>query len=585
MSLISELRRRNVFRMAALYVVAAWLVMQVGEVIIGLASLPDWVGKALLAILAIGFPIALILAWLYEVTPEGLKPESEVDRSKSITTITGRRMDFIIIAVLTAALLVFAYDKWWQPETEAGPPAKSVAVLPFVNMTADDEKEYLSDGIAEELIGLLAAIPELTVMSRSSAFALKGQNIEVPEIGRRLNVAHIVEGSVRSTGDQLKIHVQLIDSKTDAHLWAETFEGTMDDVFTVQDEIASRVVDQLKVTLLGEKPRTIRTHPETYVLLLKARFLWQQSTIDTLREAEVLLRQALALDSKYVPAWIALSGVYLGLAMAETQSLNEIMDLAEHAARKALELDPASGAAHARLGWIAIKRHGDYAKAARHYEQALAANPPGGLANSASLVRDLGRFEQAIAIQKYDLDRDPLNPIGHYNLALTYLFSGQLESAKSSLIKVLTLSPDFAGGHYTLGLALLFSGDAEDALNEFKKEPDEFWRPKGLCLVYSFLGDESKVNDLLSQLEESWGELWPVEIAHVYAYRGEIDKAFEWISKDKEPNFGVSAEERWMPFWEDLRGDPRWEELLQKAGVADSQLNAIKFEVSLATDR
>jgi TolB-like protein len=332
--------------MAALYVVAAWLVMQVGEVVIGLASLPDWVGKALLAILAIGFPIALILAWVYEVTPEGLKPESEVDRSKSVTTITGRRMDFIIIAVLTAALLVFAYDKWWQPETEAGPPAKSVAVLPFVNVTADEDKEYLSDGIAEELIGLLAAIPELTVMSRSSAFALKGQNIEVPEIGRRLNVAHILEGSVRSTGDRLKIHVQLIDSKADAHLWAETFEGAMDDVFAIQDEIASRVVDQLKVTLLGEKPRTTRTHPETYTLLLKARFFQQQSTIDSLREAEVLLRQALALDSEYVPAWIALSQVYLGLAMAETQSHDEIMDLAEHAAGKALELDPASGAAH-----------------------------------------------------------------------------------------------------------------------------------------------------------------------------------------------------------------------------------------------
>jgi tetratricopeptide (TPR) repeat protein len=214
------------------------------------------------------------------------------------------------------------------------------------------------------------------------------------------------------------------------------------------------------------------------------------------------------------------------------------------------------------------------------------ANPPDGLANSASLVLDLGRFEQAIAIKKYHLDRDPLNPISHYNLALAYLVSGQLESAKSSLIKVLTLSPNFAGGHYTLGLALLFSGDAESALNEFEKEPDEFWRPKGICLAYSSLGNESKANGLLSQLEESWGELWPVEIAHVYAYRGETDEAFEWISKAKEdPSVGGWSEERWMPFWENLHGDTRWEELLQKAGVADSQLNAIKFDVSLPADR
>jgi len=199
-----------VLRMLVLYVVAAWLIMQVAEVVIGLANLPHWIGPGILGLLAIGFPIAIMFSWFYELTPEGLKLEKDIDAAESITHVTGRRLDFIVISLLCAAVILFAYDKWWT----SGPPVQSIAVLPFENMSDDASNEYFSDGISEEILNLLAQVPELQVTSRSSAFSFKGQNLDVPTMAARLNVAHVLEGSVRKSGNQLRITAQLIEVVT-----------------------------------------------------------------------------------------------------------------------------------------------------------------------------------------------------------------------------------------------------------------------------------------------------------------------------------------------------------------------------------
>ena len=225
MGLISELRRRNVLRMAVLYAIAAWLIMQVAEVIMDLANLPDWIGPTILGLLAVGFPIALIFSWFYELTPEGLSLEKDVDRAESITHVTGRRLDFIVISLLLAAVILFAYDKWWI----GGPPEQSIAVLAFDNMSADPDQEYFSDGISEELLNLLAQIPELTVISRSSSFSFKGKDIAIPTLAEQLNVAHVLEGSVRKVGNRVRITAQLIDARSDSHLWSASYERNLDD--------------------------------------------------------------------------------------------------------------------------------------------------------------------------------------------------------------------------------------------------------------------------------------------------------------------------------------------------------------------
>ena len=206
MGLWSELRRRNVLRMAALYVVAAWLVMQVAEVLIGLANLPEWIGPAVLALLAVGFPIALVLSWFYELTPAGISREGETEAADILAHASGRRVDLVVIALLAAGLLLFAWDKWWV----GPPPEKSIAVLAFENMSGDASQEYFSDGISEEILNLLAQMPELTVISRSSAFSFKGKDVPLPAIAEQLNVAHVLEGSVRQSGDKLRITAQLI---------------------------------------------------------------------------------------------------------------------------------------------------------------------------------------------------------------------------------------------------------------------------------------------------------------------------------------------------------------------------------------
>ena len=214
MTIVRELKRRNVFRMAVLYVVAAWLIMQVAEVIIGLANLPKWIGPTTLILLAVGFPIALIVSWFYEITPEGITLEKDVEPGESITHVTGRRLDFLAISLLCAAVILFAYDKWWI----GPPPQRSIAVLAFENMSGDPEQEYFSDGISEELLNVLAQFPELTVISRSSAFSFKGKDVAIPTVAKQLNVAHVLEGSVRKMGNRVRITAQLIEARSDSHL-------------------------------------------------------------------------------------------------------------------------------------------------------------------------------------------------------------------------------------------------------------------------------------------------------------------------------------------------------------------------------
>ncbi len=289
MGLVSELRRRNVFRVGVAYVIVAWLLLQVADVILPTFRTPEWVMQAFTFLLMLGFPMALFFAWAFELTPEGLKKEKNVDRSRSITHVTGRKLDFVIIGLLVVALGYFGYDKFvLDPDRDAveikaavqvaqeqvantverQDSAKTIAVLPFVNMSDDASNEYFSDGLSEELLNLLAKVPELRVAARTSSFSFKDQNLEIPVIAARLNVAHVLEGSVRKAGNQIRITAQLNKADDGFHLWSETYDRELKSVFAIQDEIAAAVVDALKITLLGEKPNVTETNPEAYALYL-----------------------------------------------------------------------------------------------------------------------------------------------------------------------------------------------------------------------------------------------------------------------------------------------------------------------------
>ncbi len=582
MGFLSEIKRRNVLRMALLYGLAAWLVMQVADVVIGLAMLPPWAGQAVLGVLAIGFPIALVFAWVYEITPEGVKLEKDVDRSASMTQVTGRRMDFIVIAVLAAAVIVFAFDKWWLvPGNAFRPPPNSIAVMAFANMSPDPDQEFFSDGISEELLSLLAKIPELRVISRTSAFSFKGKDVKLTDVARELNVAHILEGSIRKTGDQVRITAQLIDTQTDIHLWSETYDRTLDDIFAIQDEIAATVVNKLKVTLLGAAPKIDETDPQAFALYLQGRFLSRQGTPENWERAIAMFERALAIDPEYPAAWVGLANVYGRQADNSLRPVEEGYALSRQAATRALAIDPDYAPAHSRLGWIAMHNQGDLALAARHYQRALEldATDTGILFSAASLAESLGRLEQAIALEEYALARDPLDPVAHNNQGDSYLSAGRFDEAITAFRTALTLSPGYIGAHYRIGVALLLKGEPEAALEAMQQEPFRAWRLVGLAMAYTSLERQAESDAALTELIDDYEQDAAYNIAYVIAFRGETDRAFAWLDKAVEYNDPGLAEIVNEPLFANVRSDPRWIPFLERIGKAPQQLAPIEFEV------
>jgi len=444
MGLVSELRRRNVLRMAVLYVVAAWLIMQVAEVLIGLAKLPDWIGTTTLALLAVGFPIALIFSWFYELTPEGISLEKDVAVAESITHATGRRMDFVVISLLCAAVILFAYDKWWI----GPPPEKSIAVLAFENMSGDSEQEYFSDGISEELLNVLAKLPGLRVAARTSSFQFKGQNEDIATIAAALNVAHILEGSVRRSGNKLRVTAQLIKADDGFHLWSETYDRELDDVFAVQDEIAGAISEALKVKLAlvaGEAvlPSVIKAaSTAAYDAYLRGRELIHHRNRESMEGAIQHLERSLSLDDSFAPAHAQLATATMLLTSYAKSEREEARRKATRHLDRAQELEPDLAEAHAGRALLANYAN-DYESTIEHARRALASNPNYVDAmNWLSIgLGILGRYEEADAIQKQMLVTDPLTIVGRMNYIRNLRTRGRIDEAHEIADQLLERSP------------------------------------------------------------------------------------------------------------------------------------------------
>jgi TolB-like protein len=552
--------------MAVLYLVAAWLIMQVSEVLMTLASLPGWTGQLILTLLAVGFPIALIISWFYELTPEGISLEKDVEPHESITHVTGRRLDFLVISLLCAALILFAYDKWWI----SGPSVQSIAVLPFANMSDDPNNEYFSDGISEDILNLLAGVPQLRVTSRSSAFSFKGQNLDVPTMAAKLNVAHVLEGSVRKSGNQLRIVAQLIDVESDTHLWSATYDRELENVFAIQDEIAAAVVSALKITLLGKEPRAIETNPEAYALYLQGLHFSTQLSAESSKKAERLLKQALEIDPVYAPAWAELGTVYERQAADfGNRTIDEGNELARDASQKALAIDPQYGLAYVPLARVEMFYDWDFSSSDQHLQQALTLNPGGAriLFSAGELNRILGRVDEAVDLMQQSTALDPLYFFGHLWLGDMYYRARRLEEAADSLQTALTLNPDGYAGHNKLGLVLLAQGDAPAALLEIEQETNEGRHLYGMAIVQHAMGDAEASGAALQELIENWGTPWAYQIALVYAFRGEIDEAFGWLEQAYDKRDGGMTHLLLDPLLVNLHDDPRWEPLLDKMGL------------------
>lgn len=570
MSFFAELKRRNVFRVAIAYIVLAWIVMQVGDTLAPALHLPDTVNSVLAFFLILGFPLAVFFAWAFELTPDGIKLEKHVDRDASISSTTGRKLDYTIIAMLTIALIYFVWQSQTAPDDQTlADDGRSIAVLPFENMSSDEEQEYFSDGLSEELLNLLAKIPELRVSSRTSAFSYKGKDFKISDIGRELNVDHVLEGSVRKSGNKVRITAQLIQTDTDVHLWSETWDRDLDDVFVIQDEIAKAVVDELKIRLLGEIPHAVATDSEAYSLYLQARHAINQRTHESLMRSEALARRVVEIDPGFAPAWLLLSEVYGVQATTGVRLPGEAYPLGKAAVQKALQLDPDNGWAHASLARFFALFDRDYAAANREIDLALELDSGDAeLMGQASVIRTItGNPTEGVSLGLAAIERDPLGRGNYWGAIYGHMVLGQSAVAIRLGRELAQISPSAAGTHYYLALALIQAGQREEALRVIEKEVLYGFKATGLAMAHFLEGSRTASDAALAELLAIQSQGWDYQVAIVHAVRGEVDEAMVALRQAYESNDAGSNLMLGDPFLENIRSDPRYDALVAEAGI------------------
>ena len=451
MSLIAELKRRNVFRVGVAYAIVAWLLVEVASVVLPALRLPEWTLTLLVFFVVAGFPLALIVAWAFELTPEGIKREAEVDRTESITHVTGRKLDFAIIGLLVLAVVYFAVDKFVLqadriPATGSIGQVKTIAVLPFANMSGDPDQEFFSDGISEELLNVLAKVKGLRVTSRTSAFAFKGTNTSIPEIAEKLGVKHVLEGSVRMAGDRVRITAQLIEVETDSHLWSESYDRDLSNIFAVQDEIAAKVGEALKVALLGADSRPIRPSRETSIDVYSDYLLARQKVANisyhNLAEAERLLKGVIERDPNYAPGYAALADTYWTMAnwgmFSSSETPERILPLVD----KALSLDNRMAEVWQHLADVR-QTNGDLEGARAAKQRALELDPqdPAVLRSQILSWSWTHEPERGLSFADELLRRDPLSPSSINRVATLYERLGRFDDAQRILDRMYSIDP------------------------------------------------------------------------------------------------------------------------------------------------
>jgi TolB-like protein len=524
MSFFNELKRRNVFRVGIAYAVTAWLLIQVSDILLDSIGAPPWVLQTLFVVLAVGFVIALFFAWAFELTPEGVKRESEVDRSQSITHVTGQKLNYTIIALLALALGYFAWDKFVvQPGRTASEPGvadtaevapaeetHAIAVLPFVNMSEDASNEYFSDGLTEEVLNILAKIKEVRVAGRTSSFAFKGKDDDLRTIGEKLNVQSILEGSVRKdeARNRVRITAQLVDVKDGYHLWSETYDRDLNDIFAIQEEIARKVADALKVTLLGEDEARIAAQAVTdlsaYDLYLRGLEQLNKFSFSALNEARTIFTQAIEQDPNYVPAQLKLAQSLLDLAFTGAISNDEAVEVARPLLTSILEKDTANAEAHVLMARVmGVVR--DDSGMQQELQLALDSDP-----RNVEALKVTGRFiffngdvdkgreyvEEAERIDPYSIDVI-------WNLMAFNAFTGQPEQTLPYAQRTAEIQPENPNRYWGPGMAYLLNGQLSTSLGYQVKaagvDPDDPELPAGIASVWLDLGDPEQA--------ESWAKL------------------------------------------------------------------------------
>ncbi len=601
MSLFDELKRRNVIRVGAMYAVIAWLILQIADVVLGNIVAPDWVFRAVLLLVILGFPLALLFAWAFELTPQGLKREKDVERSESATQQTARALDRTIIAVLAVALVYFAYDKYSSYRVSAEELAAagrqalteetvnisdaaasnvdgiaSIAVLPFVNMSSDPEQEYFSDGISEELLNLLAKIPQFRVAGRTSSFAFKGKDMDLREIGSSLGVSSILEGSVRKGGVRVRITAQLVNAEDGFHLWSETYDRKLTDIFAVQDEIAAAVVAQLKVTLLGTPmPRggdeSLAANVAAYDLYLKGMAALSKLGPSNFQQAAAFFEQTVALAPESALAWARLADANTRFASQAQDGVDAALARAREAVAKAFELDDKVPEAYIAAAHIKLAFDWDWNGAEMSIQRALELRP-GDLAakDLSSLLYSIhGDLKRAIVISRELIAQDPLNLRILSRLIVDLIDSGEPAEAEAIVRARLSQAPSMSFLYGYLAFSLSVQGRSEEAAEAAAREPVGFIRLVSLAISQHSLGNARLAEAAQQQLLQDYGDRAAYQQAMLYSMWGDHEKAIAWLERAyaaRDPGLiGLKTAIAFRP----LRALPGYLAILEKMNLAD----------------
>jgi TolB-like protein/Tfp pilus assembly protein PilF len=579
----AELKRRNVYKVAVAYAVVAWLLIQAASIFFPAFDAPPWVMKIFIIVIIFGFPVALIFSWAFEITPEGIKLESEIAPNKSIARRTGRKIVAVTIALGVVAAGLFVYQLVRskstvtprQSEAATAAPNKSIAVLPFDNLSRDPDNAYFCEGVQDEILTRLAKVADLKVISRTSTQHFKSSPENLPEIAKKLGVMHILEGSVQKASDQVRVNVQLINALTDAHLWADTYDRKLTDIFAVESEIAKTIAETLQARLTGSEKnslaKTPTTNPEAYELYLKGRFFWNKRNGEDLRKAIDYFNQAIAKDPNYALAYVGLADSYLLFPNYAAVSPVDSIPPARSALKKALALDDSLAEAHASSGLLATTEL-HLQPAIDELKRAVELKPNYATAHHwlALAWMTVGQFDPAIAEAKRAIELDPLSLIINADFSWLYICSRRYDEAEAQARKTLEIDSRFFLAHYYLGQVLQFTGRSSEAIAEYQKAFDLTNDPYPLAAlgqIYARTGKVEEARKIVTRLDEEAKSRFvaPYSMALVLTALGEKAHAIDELERAYREGTGAYLFViKVDPFLDDLRGDPRFDALVRK---------------------
>ena len=580
-SFIKELKRRNVVRVAIAYAIAAWLLIEISATTFPMLRLPGWTSTFVTVLLMIGFPVALIFAWAFELTPEGLKREEDVDRSGSITHSTGRKLDFVIIGAMAVALLYFAVTHDWSDKQGRVEPGEimSIVVLPLDNLMNDPQQDYFVDGMHEALITELSQIRALKVISRTSAVRYRDSDKSAPEIALELGVDAIVEGSVLRAGDTVRVTAQLIEARSDRHLWADTYDRELSDILALHSDLARAIVDEIRVAVTPEEESrfadTRSVNPEVYELYLKGRFLCEKFTPEEMGNAIKHLQQAIALDSRYAPAHAELASCYTDNAYVEYLSPLEVYAKARTAAMRAVEIDDQLAEAYSAVGSVAYQLEWDFPKAEKAFKTALELNPNNlrTLIYYSWMLGEIGRFEEAMVPAQRAQELDPFSARANIAVGEIYYLSRNYDEAIRAYSKILDHNPNDPLAYYFLAWPYEQKGMFDKAIALHEKavmlSTDTPVYLSGLGHAHALAGNRDEALKILEQLEALSAPIppSPFHIALIHVGLGNDDSAFQWLEEAYRQRALQLIYLKVGPKFDRLRKDPRLTDILRRLGM------------------